>query len=54
VLATFVYSLLHNRAAWYSLWCMSAAMFSLVVSFAIKDAAKSRFESVGATADSSG
>jgi hypothetical protein len=54
VLATFIYSLLHNRAAWYSLWCMSAAMFSLIISFAIRDAAKSGLGEVGAPADSSG
>jgi len=48
VLATFVYSLLHNLAAWYSLWCMSAAMFSLIVSFAIKEGARSRYGQVKA------
>ncbi len=53
VLLTFVYALIHNRAAWYSLWCMSAAMFSLIVSFSIKDQARSRVEKVGARAQGS-
>ncbi len=44
VFLTFVYSLLHNREAWYSLWCMSAAMFSLIVSFAIRETARSSVE----------
>jgi hypothetical protein len=42
VFLTFVYSLLHNRAAWYSLWCMSAAMFSLIISFGIRERARAR------------
>jgi hypothetical protein len=53
VLATFVYALMQNRAAWYSLWCISAAMFSLIVSFAIKDA-KSGYGKVGAPVGPSG
>ncbi|QGM46316.1 DUF6629 family protein [Methylocystis heyeri] len=52
VLGAFIYALIQNRAAWYSLWCMSAAIFSLIVSFAIKDVAKSDYEKVGAQADS--
>jgi hypothetical protein len=44
VFLTFVYSLLHNRAAWYSLWCMSAAMFSLIISFGIRERARSRVD----------
>jgi hypothetical protein len=44
VFLTFVYSLLHNRAAWYSLWCMSAAMFSLIISFGIREGARSRID----------
>ncbi len=44
VLLTFAYSLAHNRAAWYSLWCMSAAMFSLLTSFAIRGAARLRYD----------
>ena len=41
VFLTFVYSILQNRAAWYSVWCMSAAVFSLIISFAIRDGARS-------------
>jgi len=37
VLAAFVYALAHNRAAWYSVWCISAAIFSLILSFAIRE-----------------
>ncbi|MGA8171839.1 MAG: DUF6629 family protein [Methylocystis sp.] len=44
VFITFVYSLAHNRAAWYSLWCMSAAMFSLIISFGIREGARSRLD----------
>ncbi len=41
VFLTFVYALAQNRAAWYSLWCMSAAVFSLVISFGIREDAPS-------------
>ena len=41
VFLTFVYSILQNRAAWYSVWCMSAAIFSLIISFAIREGARS-------------
>jgi hypothetical protein len=44
VFLTFVYALLHNRPAWYSLWCMSAAVFSLILAFAIREGAKSRYD----------
>jgi hypothetical protein len=44
VFLTFVYALLHNRAAWYSLWCMSAAAFSLIISFGIRESAGSRYD----------
>jgi hypothetical protein len=35
VLATFVLALIENRPAWYSVWCMAAALFSLVLAAAI-------------------
>jgi hypothetical protein len=44
VFLSFVVALVHNRPAWYSLWCMSAAVFSLVISFAIREPAKSRVD----------
>lgn len=37
VLATFVYALAINRPAWYSLWCFTAAVFSVVLAFAIQE-----------------
>lgn len=48
VLLTFIYALLHNRAAWYSLWCLSAAVFSLVLSFAIRGPAREHCDEVSA------
>jgi hypothetical protein len=41
VFLTFVYALANNRPAWYSLWCMSAAAFSFILAFAVKESAKS-------------
>jgi hypothetical protein len=41
VFLTFVYVLVDNRPAWYSLWCMSAAVLSFILAFAIKEPAKS-------------
>jgi len=49
VFATFVYALSQNRPAWYSLWCMAAAVFSFVIAFAVKqDEKSSRDEEVSA------
>ncbi len=42
VLISFVYSLAQHRAAWYSVWCLSAAAFSLILSFAIRRGEKER------------
>jgi hypothetical protein len=36
VFATFVYSIVEARAAWYSVWCMAAAMFSFTIAFAFE------------------
>lgn len=36
VFVAFVYSIIETRAAWYSVWCMSAAFFSLMIAFAIR------------------
>jgi hypothetical protein len=47
VFATFVFALLHNRSAWYSLWCMSAAAFSLLIAFAIREGARETVEASG-------
>jgi len=41
VFLSFVYALANNRPAWYSLWCMSAALFSFILAFAIREGAKS-------------
>jgi hypothetical protein len=41
VFLSFLYALANNRPAWYSLWCMSAAVFSFVVAFAIRHGARS-------------
>ncbi|ARN82720.1 DUF6629 family protein [Methylocystis bryophila] len=41
VFLSFIYALANNRPAWYSLWCMSAAVFSFILAFAIKESAKS-------------
>jgi hypothetical protein len=49
VLLSFVWSLVHNRPAWYSVWCMSAALFSLIISFAIRADARTRYDEASAT-----
>lgn len=36
VFVTFVWALVENRPAWYSVWCMAAAVFSLIIAFAIE------------------
>ncbi|MBY6240819.1 DUF6629 family protein [Methylosinus sp. Sm6] len=41
VLATFVLALIENRPAWYSVWCMAAALFSLVLASAIGERRRS-------------
>ncbi|WP_457796988.1 DUF6629 family protein [Methylocystis sp. S23] len=37
VFATFVLALAGNRPAWYSLWCLAAAVLSLILAFAIEE-----------------
>ncbi|MEK4033841.1 DUF6629 family protein [Methylocystis sp. IM3] len=37
VFATFVFAIAENRPAWYSLWCLAAAVFSLMLAFAIEE-----------------
>ena len=44
VFLTFIYALVNNRPAWYSLWCMSAAVFSFILAFAIREGAKSSLD----------
>jgi hypothetical protein len=41
VFLSFIYALANNRPAWYSLWCMSAAVFSFILAFAIRQGARS-------------
>lgn len=44
VFATFVLALAANRPAWYSVWCMAAALFSLILAFGIERARTSDFD----------
>ncbi len=37
VFATFLFALAENRPAWYSLWRLAAAVFSLMLAFAIEE-----------------
>ena len=41
---TFGLALAANRPAWYSVWCMAAAMFSLIIAFAIEKERSSDFD----------
>jgi hypothetical protein len=49
VLVSFIWSLIHNRPAWYSVWCMSAALFSVIISFAIRAGARTRYDEASAS-----
>lgn len=44
VFVTFALALAANRPAWYSVWCMAAAIFSLILAFAIEKAQSSDFD----------
>jgi hypothetical protein len=44
VFGTFVWALATNRPAWYSVWCMAAAMFSLILALAIERERSSDFD----------
>ena len=44
VLATFFMALAANRPAWYSVWCLAAALFSLIIALAIEGARSSDFD----------
>ncbi len=44
VFATFVWALLDNRPAWYSVWCLAAAVFSLIIALAIERAPSQAFD----------
>jgi len=44
VFLTFIYALAHNRPAWYSLWCISAAVFSFVLAFSINERVRSSLD----------
>jgi len=49
VFVTFIWALIDNRPAWYSVWCLSAAVFSLVIAFAIERAPAPVFDEVEAS-----
>lgn len=40
VLGSFALSVMKSRPAWYSVWCMAAAVFSLAIAFAIRKPAQ--------------
>ncbi|WP_371134826.1 DUF6629 family protein [Methylocystis sp.] len=44
VLATFFMALAANRPAWYSVWCLAAALFSLIIALAIEEERSSDFD----------
>lgn len=44
VLLTFVFALAANRPAWYSLWCLTAAVFSFVIALGIERERSSDFD----------
>jgi hypothetical protein len=48
VFVTFFWALMENRPAWYSVWCMTAAAFSLIIAFAIERVRAPRFDGVEA------
>jgi hypothetical protein len=54
VFLTFVYSILENREAWYSVWCLSAAVFSLLIAYAIRADARDTWREVEAAAPRDG
>lgn len=44
VLSTFFLALVGNRPAWYSVWCLAAAVFSLIIALAIERERSSDFD----------
>ncbi|CCJ05910.1 DUF6629 family protein [Methylocystis sp. SC2] len=44
VFLTFVAALAANRPAWYSVWCLAAAVFSLVIALGIEEERSSDFD----------
>jgi hypothetical protein len=44
VFLTFVMALAANRPAWYSVWCLAAAVFSLVIALAIEEERSSDYD----------
>ncbi|MFO1102001.1 MAG: DUF6629 family protein [Methylocystis sp.] len=44
VLITFFMALAANRPAWYSVWCLAAALFSLIIALAIEGARSSNYD----------
>ncbi|MCQ4190862.1 DUF6629 family protein [Methylocystis suflitae] len=44
VFLTFVMALAANRPAWYSVWCLAAAVFSFVIAFAIEEERSSDYD----------
>lgn len=49
VFVTFFWALVDNRPAWYSVWCLSAAVFSLFIAFAIERAPAPVFDEAQAS-----
>lgn len=48
VFGTFVFALIENRPAWYSLWCLAAAVFSVMLALAIESERSADMDSVQA------
>jgi hypothetical protein len=48
VFVTFFWALAENRPAWYSVWCLAAAVFSLIIAFAIERAPEPAFGEIEA------
>lgn len=44
VFLTFVFALAANRPAWYSVWCLAAAVFSLVIALGIEEERSSDYD----------
>lgn len=44
VFLTFIMALAANRPAWYSVWCLAAALFSLIIALGIEEARSSDYD----------
>jgi hypothetical protein len=49
VFATFFWALIENRPAWYSVWCLAAAVFSLIIALAIERAPAPEYDEAAAS-----